>query len=237
MISGHFTSAARGGVVTGWSLAFPPGTHAGRLHPLIALHGRGGTHRDSFDGSLHLDRYLAALSSAGHPPFAIASVDGGDHGYWHPRQDSDPAAMVLNEFLPLLAGQGLDTSRIAFLGWSMGGYEALYLAGRLGAGRVAAAAAESPALWRSGSQSAAGAFDDVADFDRHAIFGRLNLLSGIALRIDCGDRDGFAPITRDLRAALDPTPAGGIEPGGHDAGFWRSQAQAQLSFVGRHLAS
>ncbi len=112
---------------------------------------------------------------------------------------------------------------------------ALYLSTVLGRGRVAAAVAESPAIWREAGQSAAGAFDDAADFDAHQIFRRTALLAGIPLRIDCGASDGFAPVTRELRAALAPTPAGGIEPGGHDGAYWRSQAAAQLSFAGPHL--
>jgi hypothetical protein len=97
------------------------------------------------------------------------------------------------------------------------------------------AVAESPAIWHQAGQSAAGAFDDASDFDAHSIFGHLALLHAIPLRIDCGASDGFAPVTRDLRAALTPTPAGGIEPGGHDASYWRSQAGAQLRFAGRYL--
>jgi S-formylglutathione hydrolase FrmB len=117
----------------------------------------------------------------------------------------------------------------------MGGYGALYLASRLGARRVAVAVAESPAIWHHGYQTVSGAFDDAADFDAHTVFGRADSYRGVALRIDCGDRDGFAPTVRDLRAELTPTPAGGIEPGGHDSGYWRSQAAAQLAFVGAHL--
>ncbi|HEX8769090.1 MAG TPA: alpha/beta hydrolase, partial [Jatrophihabitans sp.] len=79
-------------------------------------------------------------------------------------------------------------------------------------------------------------FDDAEDFAEDAIFGRTGLLAGIPLRLDCGAADGFAPVTRELRAALHPTPAGGIEPGGHDAGYWRSQAAAQLRFAASHLA-
>jgi enterochelin esterase-like enzyme len=144
--------------------------------------------------------------------------------------------MVIDEFLPLLGRRGLDTTRIGLLGWSMGGYGALYLAGALGAQRTAVAIAESPAVWHRAGDSAAGAFDDAEDFDEHAIFGRTSLLDGIPVRLDCGAADGFAPVTRDLRAALSPTPAGGIEPGGHDAGYWRSQAAAQLRFAATHLA-
>jgi pimeloyl-ACP methyl ester carboxylesterase len=199
------------------------------------LHGRGGNHTSAFGGGLHLDTYLHKVVSAGAAPFAIASVDGGDHEYWHPRLDGNPAAMVIDEFIPLLARQGFDTSRVGLLGWSMGGYGALYLASVLGSAKVAVAVAESPAIWHYSYETAAGAFDSAQDFDEHQIFGRQHLLAGIPLRIDCGASDGFAPITRDLRASLHPTPAGGIEPGSHNDAYWRSQATAQLEFVARHL--
>ncbi len=236
LASGSFVSAARHGARTSWTVAYPPGPDRDGLPVLISLHGRGGSHRDSFAGSLQLHRYLADAVHRGSAPFAIAAVDGGDHEYWHPRRDTDPAAMVLSEFLPLLRGRGLDTSRVGLFGWSMGGYGALYLAGRLGPARTAVALAESPAIWHQAGQSADGAFDDADDFDKHAVFGRLGLLDGIPLRLDCGSSDGFAVVTRDLRSALSPTPAGGISPGGHDAGYWRSQAAAQLRFAAEHLA-
>jgi S-formylglutathione hydrolase FrmB len=232
-VSGAFESSAMNGRRTGWTIAYPPGHHA-NLRVLVALHGRTGNHRDALGGSLHLDRYLARAVRNGATPFAVASVDGGDHSYWHPRRDSDAAAMVVDEFLPLLGRHGLDVSRIGLLGWSMGGYGALYLATVLRR-RVAVAVAESPAMWHQAGQSADGAFDDAADFDNHSIWPRLNRLAGIALRIDCGTSDGFAPVTRDLRAALTPTPAGGLEPGGHDAAYWRGRAPAQLAFVAEHL--
>jgi enterochelin esterase-like enzyme len=232
--AGQFRLGVAGGARTGWAILYPPGHDRSRLPVLIALHGRGCDHTDAYR-ALHLDRYLARAVRRGVPPFAIASVDGGDHEYWHPRRGSDPAGMVIHEFLPLLSGHGLLVHRVGLLGWSMGGYGALYLAGVLRAARCAVAVAESPAIWHHPWQSAQGAFDDAADFRRHRIFGRQALLRGIALRIDCGDQDGFAPATRELRASIHPTPAGGIEPGGHDASYWRSQAAAQLPFAGRHL--
>jgi hypothetical protein len=235
LVSGSFVSTARGGARTGWSIGYPPGADPDQLPVLITLHGRADSHRDSFERGLYLDRFLAEVVARGSAPFAIASVDGGAAEYWHPRRNTDPARMVIEEFLPLLKGQGLDTARVGLLGWSMGGYGALYLAGVLGSARVAVAIAESPAIWHQAGQSAAGAFDDAEDFDRHSIFGRLALLDGIALRLDCGASDGFAPVTRDLRAALVPTPAGGIEPGGHDVGYWRSQAAAQLRYAAAKL--
>lgn len=233
---GSFVSARRGGIRTGWAILYPPGHDRAPLPVVVVLHGRGADHTTAYR-SLHMDEALARVVADGTPPFALATVDGGDHDYWHPRRTGDPAAMVTTEFLPLLRRRGLDVRRIGLLGWSMGGYGALYLATVLTRARCAVAVAESPAIWRYSAQSAAGAFDDAADFDRHAIFGRQRLLAGIALRIDCGAGDGFAPVTRELRASLSPTPAGGIEPGGHDAAYWRSQAPAQLAFAGRHLAT
>jgi enterochelin esterase-like enzyme len=237
LISASFRSRYRHTTV-GWSISYPPGHAPGsRLPVLVVLHGRGGDHTVAFGSSLHLDEYLADAVSHGTRPFAIASVDGGDHEYWHPRRHTDPAGMVVDEFVPLLGRHGLQVHRIGLLGFSMGGYGALYLAERLGRARVAVAVAESPAIWHTGAETVAGAFDDAADFAAHTIFGarRLQRLHGIALRIDCGASDGFAPITRELRAQLHPRPAGGIEPGGHDSAYWRSQAPAQLRFVGRNL--
>lgn len=236
-VSGAFRSSRRGGVRVGWTVAYPPGHGtSSRLPVVVFLHGRGGDHSAAFGGSLHLDRFLAHAVAHGTPPFAIAAPDGGDHEYWHPRRGTDPAGMVVHEFIPMLGARGLDVRRIGLMGNSMGGYGALYLASVLGARRVAAVVAESPAVWHRADQTVTGAFDDAADFAEHKVFGRQAALHGIAMRLDCGDRDGFAPVTQDLRGALSPTPAGGIEPGGHDAEFWRSQAPAQLDFLGRHLS-
>jgi hypothetical protein len=231
---GTFVSRRRGGARTPWTVLYPPDHHRASLPVLIALHGRSQD-QNYAQRTLHLDRYLAKVVRGGAQPFAIASVYGGDHDYWHPRRGTDPGGMVISEFLPLLAGQGLDVARIGLFGWSMGGYGALYLAGVLGRARCAVAIAESPAIWRHSDESAAGAFDDAEDFDRHAVFGRQARFTGIPLRIDCGASDGFAPVTRDLRASIEPTPAGGIEPGGHDSTYWRGQAAAQLAFAARHL--
>ena len=166
-LSGSFISAYRRGATVGWTVAYPTGA-VESMRVLIALHGRWASHTDTFDTGLHLDRVLAQQQATGVRPFAIASVDGGDT-YWHPRADGEDAgAMVINEFIPLLAGLGLDTGRIGLLGWSMGGYGALWLASLLGPQRVAVVAAESPAFWLCASDAAPGAFDGAADFVAHS---------------------------------------------------------------------
>jgi hypothetical protein len=233
-VSGSFVSAARLGKSCGWTLAYPDPI-PDPLRVLVVLHGKGADHTYSFDNGLHLDQVLAAAITAGTKPFAVASVDGGDT-YWHHRASGEDAgAMVTDEFLPLLAGRGIDTSRVAFLGWSMGGYGSLYLAGQLGATKVAAVAAESPAIWLSSGESAPGAFDDADDFDAHTVFGHQRELAGIPLRVDCGTGDFFYDATVRYVASLTPRPAGGFQPGVHDMTYWRARAPEQLAFVGAHL--
>lgn len=234
--TGDFTSRARLGRSVGWAVAYPPGAGDGiRLPVLLVLHGRGGDHMNAFGAGLGLDRFLADAVARGEPAFAVASVDGGDT-YWHRRASGEDAgAMVTDEFVPLLGGLGLDVGRIAFLGWSMGGYGSMLLASRLGPSRVAGVAAESPAIWESASQTAPGAFDGAADYEAHTVFRRQAQLARIPLRIDCGTGDPFYRATKAFVATLSPRPAGGFQPGGHDLGYWRRMAPAQLAFVGRHL--
>jgi hypothetical protein len=235
VVSGSFVSAKRGNVATGYAIGYPPGNHRNPLPVLVALHANAASHTSAFT-DLHLQDYLAAAVAAGVPPFAIASVDGGAGTFWHKRTNTDPAGMVIDEFLPLLANVGLDTRRVGFFGWSSGGYGALYLASLLGSARVACVGAESPAVWQHYQQAPSGAFDSASDFAANTIFARLRDLSGIPLRIDVATKDPYLAGGTALRAALHPTPEGGIEPGYGDLGFWVKNVPAQLAFAGSHLA-
>ena|SRR5690625_2593044 len=228
MTTGSFVSAARGGVATDWAIARPPGQTAA-LRPLIALHGKGSDAATVMAGGV--EQGLAeACTVAGLPPFAVVAVDGGG-SYWHRRASGEDAgAMVTDELLPLLAEQGLDTSRVGFIGWSMGGYGALLLGGRLGPSRTAAICAVSPALWLSPGAAAPGAFDGPADFAANSVFG-MPALASIPIRIDCGDGDPFYSATRAFIDQLPAPPAGGFSPGGHDGSFWSSQIPAELTWI------
>ncbi len=226
-ISGSFVSAARGGVLTNWIIARPPG-YNGILRPVIALHGVRGNANSVMD--LGVEDGLAELVKAGRPPFAVVSVDGGD-SYWHRRANGeDSGAMVLEELIPLLATKGLDISRVAFLGYSMGGYGALLLGSRLGPQRTAAICAVSPALYTSFTGSSRGAFDSYDDWVQNTVFGQPALAS-IPLRIDCGTGDRFCPATRQFVAQLRVPPAGGFSAGGHDVSYWRQQLPGELAWL------
>lgn len=234
LVSGRFDSSARGTTV-GWTIAYPPEHRDGdRLPVLVALHGRFVDHTSLFGDRIGLDHYLAADKTL---RFAIAAADGGDT-YWHPRRSGeDAAAMITDEFLPLLAERGLATERIGLYGFSMGGYGALRLAGSLGADRVAAVVAVSAALFPSAATSAAGAFDDAEDFAANDVMQRQAELADIPVRLDCGDGDPFKPSVKAYRVGFpaDDRPAGGFQPGAHDEDYWRRMAPAELSFVGAHL--
>jgi hypothetical protein len=238
--SGRFTSAARHREI-GWALALPPGhpTPVG-LGVALVLHGRGGDHSSGFT-QLRLQDFLAAHVRSGGNPFALASVDGGDHVYWHKRSDGDdPVRMLTTELLPMLATLGLRTERVGLLGWSMGGYGALLLAreshrGALNSVTVAAAAAGSPALFASFGASAAGAFDDEADFAEHGMLSAQPDIGTTPLYIACGVDDAFADETRRYRANVSPAPLGAITRGCHTDGYWRSLAAEQIRFIGAQL--
>ncbi|BBY24390.1 hypothetical protein MSTO_45950 [Mycobacterium stomatepiae] len=227
MTTGSFVSAARGGISTNWAIARPP-RQTKALRPVIALHGKGNDAAGVMAGGV--EQGLAQAVNAGLPPFAVVAVDGGG-GYWHKRSsDEDSGAMVLGELIPMLDSQRLDTSRAAFLGWSMGGYGALLLGGRLGPARTAAICAVSPALWMSSGAAAPGAFDGPDDFAANSVFG-MPALASIPIRIDCGDSDPFYDATKQFIATLPNPPAGGFSPGGHNPAFWSSQLPAELTWM------
>jgi S-formylglutathione hydrolase FrmB len=226
-VSGSFVSAARGGIATNWAIARPP-NQTGPLRPVIALHGKGGDANQVMAGGV--EDGLAQAAAAGIAPFAVVAVDGGG-SYWHKRSSGeDTSAMVLDELIPMLSAQGLDTSRVAFLGWSMGAYGALLLGSRLGPARTAAICAVSPALWTSSGATAPGAFDGADDYAANSVWG-LPALGSIPIRIDCGNSDPFYSATKQFIAQLPTPPSGGFSPGGHDGAFWSSQLPAEISWM------
>ena len=78
----------------------------------------------------------------------------------------------------------------------MGGYGALLLGAE---GHFCAIGGHSPALWFSGADSAAGAFDDAEDYARHDIVNHPPHYSA-PVWIDVGTEDPFHNARRALRA-------------------------------------
>lgn len=226
--AGSFVSAARGGKQTNWIIARPPG-QSGPLRAVIALHGMDSDAAGVM--GLGVEDALAKVVAEGASPFAVVAADGGN-SFWHRRASGeDSGAMILDELLPMLAGKGIDTTRVAFMGWSMGGYGSLLLGSRLGPERTAGICAISPALYMTYWGAPAVAFDGIEDWRENTVFGRPEL-SSIPLRVDCGIGDGFYVASRQFVNHLDTPPAGGFYPGGHDAAFWRAHLADELSWLG-----
>ena len=226
-LTGSFVSAARGGIKTNYVIAVPPG-QTGVLRPVIALHGMDGDANQMLD--MGVPEGLARLVKAGKPPFAVVGVDGGN-SYWHKRASGeDSGAMVLEELLPMLSTMGFDTSRVGFMGWSMGGYGALHLGAKLGPSRTAGICAISPALFTSFTESTPGAFDSYDDWVQNSVSG-LPALNSIPLRVDCGIFDRFCFATRQFVGQLKTPPAGSFSLGGHDIGYWRMQLPGELAWM------
>jgi enterochelin esterase-like enzyme len=232
--SGSFASAARGTDV-GYQVIFPPGDEDPLLPVVVALHWLGADAATLTSDELGLDRYLAQHVADGGAPFVIAAADGG-RGYWHPHDGDDAGAMVLDEFLPLLQEKGREgTSRVGWLGWSMGGYGALRLAGLHGADATSAVAVASPALWSDPDEASPEGFSDAAEYREYSVIDRQDDLTGIPVRIDIGRGDPFYVEVEEYAEGLGPDSQLSRERGGHTPGYWRRMLPEQLGFLGTHL--
>jgi S-formylglutathione hydrolase FrmB len=232
--SGSFASAARGTEV-GYQVIFPPGDEDLLLPVVVALHWLGADAATLTSDRLGLDRYLAQHVADGGAPFVIAAADGG-RGYWHPHDGDDAGAMVLDEFLPLLQEQGRQVaSRVGWLGWSMGGYGALRLAGLRGREATSAVAVASPALWSDADEASPEGFSDAGEYREYSIFDQQDDLAGIPVRIDVGRGDPFYFEIEEYAEGLGADSEVDYERGGHSPGYWRRVLPAQLEWLGSRV--
>ena len=205
---------------------------------LVFLHGYGAN-QDSY----LTDAMFAALARLGAQAPDIVFPFGGPDSYWHDRADGAWGSYVMREVIPqAIARLHADPHRIAIGGISMGGFGALDLA-RSHPGSFCAAGGHSPAVWVSGGQSAAGAFDDATDFARHDLIAaaRTGGLAGgsIPVWIDVGTQDPFRSadtlLAGLLRAHGQPLTFH-VWPGGHDSSYWNSHWVSYLAFYANALA-
>lgn len=240
--SGEASFHHRPGTSTAWRLALPAVSREPRPRLVVALHGRGGNASDAWSLGLH-----RAATDRG---LALASADGGET-YWHDRHDgSDTGAMVIEDLVPLLAAVAGGSSGsssaspsassvwpggpIGLIGWSMGGYGALWLAARYGPRVVGAAAGMSSALWTSAGASAAGAFDNREDFLAHDVFARGPALAKVPIHLDCGTSDPFIAANRAFTAVV-PHAVTTFDAGGHDDTYWSAHGIRALDWLAATL--
>ena len=189
----------------------PAGSTARPRPLLVFLHGYGAN-----QNSYLTDAMFAALARLGAQAPDVVFPYGGPDSYWHDRADGAWGSYVMREVIPrAIARLHADPLRVAIGGISMGGFGALDLA-RLHPGRFCAAGGHSPALWVSGGESAAGAFDDAADFARHDVIARGPYRSARRRRsrLDRRRHPGPVPLGRHAprESAARTRPAGDVPP-------------------------
>jgi S-formylglutathione hydrolase FrmB len=213
----------------------------GERRPLLVfLHGRGGDENSELS-----DEFYAALAEQGSKAPVIAFPYGGDSSYWHDRADGDWDRYVVDEVIPAVTKQfGADPKRVAIGGISMGGFGALDIALHH-PGRFCAAGGHGPAIWQTGGETAAGAFDDAEDFAQNDLVGAAQdggqEFTSEPLWLDAGTEDPFQPGDRAFAHALkaDGAPAA-IHltwPGDHSSDYWNKHWDAYLGFYAGALAN
>ena len=213
---------------------------------VLLLHGVYGSHWAwAFQGGAH--RTLQALVDCGAVPPMVLAMPGdglwGDGSGYVPHADADFERWIVDE-VPAAARQRRpeldDTSPLAVIGLSMGGFAALRLAARYPQRWCAAAGHSSitetvqlDALieeprqgWSSAPEATTvlGAVD--AALDAGAALPQLYL--------DCGLDDPLLPANRALHTALRDrgvVHAWREYPGGHDWAYWQTHLADSLAFV------
>jgi len=216
----------------------PAGTTAGPRPLLIFLHGKGQDENTFLD-----DAMFAALARLGSRAPDVVFPYGGSDSYWHTRASGAWGAYVLDEVIPeAIKRLGADPKRVAIGGVSMGGFGALDLA-RLSPRGFCAVGGHSPALWVSGAQTAAGAFDDARDFALNNVIGIArhgDPYRRMAVWVDVGSQDPFRAADTTFVDALrhrGQRVEFHVWPGGHDQTYWDGHWNDYLGFYAGALAA
>jgi S-formylglutathione hydrolase FrmB len=211
----------------------------GERELLVFLHGRGGS-ESTFLGN---EAVFSALAGLGARAPIVAFPDGGDHSYWHDRAAGRWGRYVMREAIPRVVRRfGVDPGRLAIGGISMGGFGAYNLALRHPR-RFCAVGGHSAALWFEGGETAPGAFDGAADFERNDVVEAVRAdpdpFGGMRVWNDYGEADPFRVYNEGF---VDHLRADGVDlsahswPGGHDSAYWNRHWPAYLRFYANALA-
>jgi S-formylglutathione hydrolase FrmB len=211
------------------------GAGAAKRPLLVFLHGRGQDGEESNANG----EFFAALDRLGGRAPAVVFPSGGESSYFHKRAGGDWGRYVLDEVIPqAIRRLHADPRRVAIGGISMGGFGAYSIA-RLRPQRFCAVGGHSAALWRSGGETAPGAFDDAADFARNDLIaiaasrGR-GAWGSARLWLDGGTEDPFRPGGEALAGALRITMH--RWKGEHEGDYWRAHYGSYLRFYANALA-
>jgi predicted esterase len=239
LVHNELHSKAVGGRELGYNVIVPPKLpRRGHRSMLLYLHGRGG-----YEGTFNDEVLRGIVRLHGHGPLVVFPA-GGVHGYWHNRAEGKWEDWVMKEVLPRVEHRyGIDPRKIAIGGISMGGFGALDIALKH-PGKFCAAAGDSPALWFEGAETAPGAFEDLADFERNNVVGTVqadpNAFGSTHVWIDYGDEDPFRVYDEGFVAAMEASEGSFTShswPGGHDGAYWAAHWPDYQRWFVKQLAS
>jgi S-formylglutathione hydrolase FrmB len=217
----------------------PAGQAQGPRPLLVFLHGKGENEETNL-----VPEMLSTLRTLGPRAPDIVFPYGGEDSYWHDRSDGDWGSYVVREVIPeALRRLHADPHRVAIAGLSMGGFGAYDVALR-NPGSFCAVGGDSAALWRSGGETAAGAFDNAEDFAANDVIGAArsggDAYRGMRLWLDVGSEDPFRSADSEFAELL---RADGLDvqfhvwPGRHERSYWDSHWGSYLRFYASALAS
>jgi enterochelin esterase-like enzyme len=193
---------------------------------LVLLHGRS-----SSPDSMARKSLAEAVKKLGPQAPVIVLANGGDHSYYHDRAEGRWGSYILREVIPAAVRKyDLDGRRVAIGGFSMGGFGAFDLARFR---RFCAVGGHSAAMWRSGGETPAGAFDHAQDFEQNDVIGAVKsnprLYRGARTWIDVGTEDPFRSADTEL-AKLIPGARFRLWRGGHEISWFDDHADEILGF-------
>ena len=205
---------------------------------VVFLHGRHGTPDSGLNAAITM------IQDAGRSAPAFVLANGGDDSYWHDRSSGEWGTSVVKELIPEAAAlMNADPTRVVIAGISMGGFGALDL-GMKWPGRFCGLAGHSAAIWPTGAQSNAVAFDDATDFARNDVMRYARTASHpyeqAAVWLDDGSSDGFRFDDSALAHSLMQNGARVTFhewPGGHNDTYWRAHLHDYVDFYVGALAS
>lgn len=221
-------------------IAIVPHGQSSETRPLLVfLHGRDASPQEMLSEEL----YSALEDEGGRAPVVLL-VNGGQSSYFHDRATGLWGSYVMREVIPQgKALLGIDGSRVALGGISMGGFGALDL-GRLHPGAWCAIGAHSPAIFRSPDETSPASFDNPDDFFEHdllAIIGRIpNSYGHVPIWIDIGRSDPFEDEAEELAMlirARSTSTQFKVWAGGHDQSYWRRHFDSYIRFYTSALSA
>jgi enterochelin esterase-like enzyme len=217
----------------------PDGAGAAPRPLLVFLHGKGGSQESGVKAQMFL-----ALASLGSEAPDVVFPYGGEDSYWHNRANGEWGNYVVDEVIPeAVRRMHADPRKVAIGGLSMGGFGAYALALHH-PGSFCAVGGDSAALWRTGGESAEGAFDNAEDFARNDVIAAArsggDAYRGTSLWLDVGSHDPFRSADTEL-ADLLRTDHRSVQfhvwPGGHEPAYWDAHWSSYLTFYARALAA